>query len=899
MTSWGAALVTLALLTQPRAVRAADAAAYSVVPDGGAHDDGALDARSNTGVIQEGTGPAVVGPQPLAPIEPAYPEAAQEKGIEGEVALVLSIDARGEVTDVVVEKGLPEGLTEAAVAAARRARFRAAADAEGRPVPVRVRWVVRFTRPLVRKRIDGGATTTGAPADAGVVPAAAAASDRVRAGDPGRFTIRVREKGTGRLLPEATVYIEDNEEIVRLDDQARAERVVAPGAYAVIVNAPGHAQLESLERVRSGEALERTYFIERQRLNPYETIIVATPDRAQAGVVTLEAQEIRSTPGTFGDPFRTVMLLPGVASPISGLGYPVVRGESPGATGTFIDDVRVPLLYHLGFGPAVVHPMYVERLDFHPGGFPAEHGRFTAGLIHVHTTGAAEARQSMLEADLFKFSAYHNQPFTLRGREGAVSAAARYGTFAFLARALDPNAVLSYWDYQTRGDLRLGPGQLRLLVFGAQDALGEKAPPEESEGARDQILTLGFHRIDARYRAPVARGVLVGGLELGVDWTKLPEDEVRPSQTPGPPMSMPASRHLQLQVARPRLSMSWPLGRWGEVKVGADTLMQRWTRRIDPMDLGTFPVSAVSPGAYLQADLRFGKRWLVTPGVRVDHYRNFYQSGGLVWQTGVDPRLAARFEVRPDFVLKSSFGLFQAPPRFLVPWPGLEGFALERGLSRSYQASIGSEHLLPWNLSLSAQVYFAYLPRVHEFNFSEEAGDDLAAMMRVGRAYGLELMLRRRLGQRLSGWLTYTYGRSERKFLPDRWAPADFDQPHLVNGVISYALGRAWTVGAAFHLNSGRPVTPETGTRSVSDVTARAERRNLDRLPVFWRIDARIEKREAFDTWFLDFYVDWLNVSLRNEVVSYRYHEVQPGVVERRSETTLLTIPTIGLRAVF
>ena len=68
--------------------------------------------------------------------------------------------------------------------------------------------------------------------------------------------------------------------------------------------------------------------------------------------------------------------------------------------------------------------------------------------------------------------------------------------------------------------------------------------------------------------------------------------------------------------------------------------------------------------------------------------------------------------------------------------------------------------------------------------------------------------------------------------------------------------------------------------------------RNLRRFSDFWRVDLRIEKREAFDTWYLDFYVDWLNISLRREATAWDDQRM-------RAETILLTIPTIGLQAVF
>ena len=170
---------------------------------------------------------------------------------------------------------------------------------------------------------------------------------------------------------------------------------------------------------------------------------------------------------------------------------------------------------------------------------------------------------------------------------------------------------------------------------------------------------------------------------------------------------------------------------------------------------------------------------------------------------------------------------------------------------------------------------------------------------RTGRSYGLELIARRRLGNRLFGWVTYTLSRAERQYADVGWRPADFDQTQIVNAVASYALGRSWTVSGVFHFNTGRPVTPQTLSGEPPTFMTLEQDRNNDRLPSFWRIDARIEKREAFDTWYLDFYVDWLNISLRQEVSSYEYFLDRFGNARRRGVGGILTIPTIGLRAVF
>jgi len=85
-------------------------------------------------------------PTVVTRIEPTYPELARRAGVEGTVELEVSIDAAGKVTDVEVARGLPMGLSEAAVEAVRKWTWRPARTASG-PVAsmkvVRVRFVLR------------------------------------------------------------------------------------------------------------------------------------------------------------------------------------------------------------------------------------------------------------------------------------------------------------------------------------------------------------------------------------------------------------------------------------------------------------------------------------------------------------------------------------------------------------------------------------------------------------------------------------------------------------------------------------------------------------------------------------------------------------------------------------
>jgi TonB family protein len=65
--------------------------------------------------------------------EPGFTEQARKNNVRGEVRLRAVLSATGEVTNVVVVKGLPDGLTEKALAAARQIRF-TPAEKDGHPV---------------------------------------------------------------------------------------------------------------------------------------------------------------------------------------------------------------------------------------------------------------------------------------------------------------------------------------------------------------------------------------------------------------------------------------------------------------------------------------------------------------------------------------------------------------------------------------------------------------------------------------------------------------------------------------------------------------------------------------------------------------------------------------------
>lgn len=105
-------------------------AAAALLVSGFAYAQSAATAASAPSIVQTRLGPTVRidhpkhAPKALKRVNPHYPEAARAAGTTGLVKMDVLIDTRGHVVDVKVLTGAPNGLTEAAVTAARQWKYK-------------------------------------------------------------------------------------------------------------------------------------------------------------------------------------------------------------------------------------------------------------------------------------------------------------------------------------------------------------------------------------------------------------------------------------------------------------------------------------------------------------------------------------------------------------------------------------------------------------------------------------------------------------------------------------------------------------------------------------------------------------------------------------------------------
>jgi len=806
-------------------------------------------------------------------VQARYPEEALKENLEGEVVLLLSVDDKGHVTSVKIQTPAGHGFDEAALDAVRQFEF-IPAESEGVPVPVEITYRYAF---VLKK-----------PQDL-----------------PVNFRGEVRERGTRNPVPGVTVSLPD----LKLEFASDATGVfsfrgVPEGKHRVVVSGADYYSFDTSEEVRSEEVLSVKYYIRRRSYGGYETVVRGLKEEKEVTRRALSFEEIKSTAGTSGDAIRVVEDLPGMArGPYTG-GILVVRGSAPQDTQVFVDGHPIPILYHFGGLTSTLNPEILRDIEFIPGGYSVRHGRGMGGIVEVKTRPAKTDRwHGMVGMDVFDAEALVEGPVA---GGGFFASARRSYIDAFLNAIIgeivsEDELTLTvaprYYDYQTGYNRRLERGNMSVMAFGSDDELAfvSTKPIDRDPFLSGEFSTkLYFHRIIGSWEQRIGEGITSeASASVGLDKVFVDVGGVAYLDT--------AETWGTVREEVPiRISNGFRL------TPGIDLLFGRYDveARVPPipregeeMDTGLDPFSLVSlslsggffaGAAFLEADIEPLDGLLFIPGLRAD-YLSLMETRAFT----IDPRLAVRYRAMERLTAKGSVGLFHQPPFPADLIPGYGNPDLEEEWAIQY--TVGAETSLTELVSLDAQVFYKDLNNL-------VANDSQGKLSNggVGRAYGLELLLRRLPEKRFYGWIAYTLSKSERKDNPDaEYRPFSYDQTHILTLVANYRLPRDWEAGLRFRYVTGNPSTPLMKGPYDSDRDRYLPFSGVpesERMPDFHQLDIRVDKKFIYKTWILDVYLDVLNVYNRFNTEGYIYNY---DYTERAPLTSLPIIPSIGVQAFF
>jgi hypothetical protein len=506
----------------------------------------------------------------------------------------------------------------------------------------------------------------------------------------------------------------------------------------------------------------------------------------------------------------------------------------------------------------------------------------------------------------------------LPGDRGSILLGGRYSYTAALLSVAAPGLALSYWDYQGRVSYNLTPkDRLTAFFFGSYDYLGQK-----ENGVTTTLFGTEFHRLDLRYdRELDGGGTNRLAVTLGLDLSRISE-----------------GRYLRDRMIAVRQQASYPISADVTIRGGVNATLDVYDVQLTNDTGESSRLSSLFPsrtdialGAHMDAVVHVTPELEMIPGVRGD----FYGSEGAT-AVAIDPRLAWRLELSKPLHMLAAFGVAHQPPAFAIPVPGFQPGGLKGGLQTALQQSAGVEAELPSAITATVTAFhngfinmsdpFSSSPRetsgcppgsfpedslaadpgaprggrgacprstVADGKLGPDGSDNrranqVASVFETrtqGSAYGIEVLIKRRLTQRLGGLISYTLSRSTRTVGRETFV-ANFDRTHVLNTAVAYSLGRRWRAGARVMFYTGLPAAPDPTQADGGP----------SRLPSFYRLDLRLEKRwNPTPRVSLSFVAEWMNATLRKETVATSC--TLQGC--KAQQIGPITIPSLGLEGTF
>ncbi len=169
-----------------------------------------------------------------------------------------------------------------------------------------------------------------------------------------------------------------------------------------------------------------------------------------------------------------------------------------------------------------------------------------------------------------------------------------------------------------------------------------------------------------------------------------------------------------------------------------------------------------------------------------------------------------------------------------------------------------------------------------------------------GRAYGLELFLKKRTGK-MTGWISYTLSKTERKIegiSNGNWYNAKQDRIHDFSIVGMYQLSPKWSLSGNWVYYTGNAVTFPSGKYQIDGVTTYLyTERNGYRMPAYHRLDlgATYEKKRAGryqSSWNFSVY----NAYARENAytITFQDSETNPGTTEALRTSLFKLVPSVS-----
>lgn len=746
----------------------------------------------------------------------------------------------------------------------------------------------------------------------------------VNSQNKGEINGRVTDKLTQQPLPGAVI------EVVQLNLKAGSDdggyftlSDIPSGIYSVKFTYIGYVPLvKDFISVNSGSSLNLLAELE---LTSTDAINVEAqrfekPLDISNSIKNLTYEEIRRSPGGFEDIGRVIQTLPGVSFVNDGRNDLIVRGGSPSENLFLVDGSPIPNINHFGSQGATGGPVslidlnFIRDVNFLTGGFSARYGDKLSSVLDIKLReGNRKSIMGTLNLSATGLGGILEGPLG-KSQKGSWLFSVRRSYLDLIFNAAGFGFIPEYNSAQFKGVYDLDAHNI--LTFNAIGNLDKvRFNNEKTEDRQDNESILKNNQYG-----------YTNSLELKSLLTDKSYSKINLSRSytnfdyTGRDANFLEKFKNQSEESEnvlkgeynilPNNNMEISIGLEGKIINFANIIrtQQDTLYTIDPNTGNRYIIPALDfdksnttykGAAFLQVSQKLLKILKLNFGLRYDYF-DFINE-----KNYISPRASASVSVLSNLNFNFSYGIFYQSPSYIWLVSNPQNVNLKNIRADHYIAGI--EYLPSKDSKMTVEVYYKkyknyptstlrpyFILANNGGNFENTSSFGLEPLVSsgIGYAQGIEFFFQKTLSEKFYTTINLSLFKARYTALDGVERQSDFDNRVLFVANGGYIAGKGWELSSKFRYLGGRPYTPI----SIVDGTQIISQYNSERLPDYYSLDIRVDKRWNFSKWSLVTYIDIQNITGKKNITSYKWNKYTKIIEDSKS---LGVFPTIGVNAMF
>jgi hypothetical protein len=661
----------------------------------------------------------------------------------------------------------------------------------------------------------------------------------------------VKDAETGETLIGATVTLKEIPQTGTITNAyGFYSLMTVPGKYTLVVSYMGYETVLQPELLNNSLHVNISLSVSNQLKevviggnHPNNDQIVAP----QMGVEKLSMSQINSVPVLLGekDVLKTISLLPGIKAAGEGNTGFFVRGGASDQNLILLDEATVYNASHLLGFFSTFNSDAIKDVSIYKGGMPVEYGGRLSSVLDIKMLDG-DKKDFRVEGGLGLIASRIKIEGPIDSGKGSFLVSARRTYIDLFTKASKDSIVkgssLYFYDINVKGNYHFDDkNALFISGYFGHDVLGLKNTFGTNWG--NATGTVRFNHI-FNNRLFSNTSLIYSNYHYVVQSFLTNDDFAASSQI----TDLNFKEDLQYALSNTHL-----------LKFGLNILHHT----IAPGDITSSQYSSVNSKSveqrygfenalYISDNWKTLNRLSILYGLRLSGvallgpgtfgtydaagntiHSQTYNAGSLVKNyINLEPRISASYQLNDENSIKGSYNRNTQKIHLLNNSTSSTPTDLYVLSSNNIKPEIVDQVSAGWfknfhdNLfELSAEIYYKWLQNQIDYKDGANliANQDVESQLTYGqgRAYGLELYLKKKYG-RFSGWVSYTLSRTEGKFLTINnkvYFPASQDRTHDFSTVGIYKLNKRLTLSGTFVYNTGNAVSYPTGKYSNGGLT--------------------------------------------------------------------------------